>query len=165
MEETRTAAGRATRRLLAVQKVNAGWSQKDVADFLGVHPVTVNKWVRAHRADPDAGLAGKPHPGRKSFLTPAQEAKVLGWVAGKPTAHGFPTDLWTARRVADLIRQKFKIEFHPSYLREWLTKRDLSPQKPAKRSKERNPEAVRTWLADAWPAVQKRGSRTTPTSY
>ena len=24
--------------------------QKDVADFLGVHPVTDNDWMRAHRA-------------------------------------------------------------------------------------------------------------------
>jgi transposase len=164
MEETRTAAGKAARRRLAVQKVEAGWSQKEVADFLGVHPVTVNKWVRAHRADPDAGLAGKPHPGRKPFLTAAQEKKVLGWVAEKPTRHGFPTDLWTARRVADLIREKFQVEFHPGYLREWLTKRDLSPQKPAKRAKERNPEVVRAWLADEWPAIQKRGPRSTPTS-
>jgi transposase len=164
MEETRTAAGKAARRRLAVQRVEAGWSQKDVADFLGVHPVTVNKWVRAHRADPDAGLAGKPHPGRESFLTPAQEAEVLGWVAGKPTARGFPTDLWTARRVADLIRQKLKVEFHPGYLREWLTKRGLSPQKPARRSNERDPGAVRAWLADEWPAIQRGGPRTAPTS-
>ena|ERR1043165_2027456 len=165
MEEARTAAEKAARRRLAVQKVEVGWSQKDVADFLGVHPVTVNKWVRAHRADPDAGLAGKPHPGRKPFLTPAQEEKVLGWLAEKPTRHGFPTDLWTARRVADLIRTKFRVDFHPGYLREWMSKRDLSPQKPARRSKERNPEGIRTWLADEWPAIQKRVPRTTPTSY
>ena len=123
MEETRTAAGKPARCRLAVQKVEAGWPQKAVADFLGVHPVTVNKWVRAHRADPDARLAGKPHPGRTPFLTPAQEEKVLGWLADKPTRHGFPTDLWTARRVADLIRQKFEIEFHPGYLREWVGER------------------------------------------
>jgi transposase len=164
MDDTRTAAGKEARRRLAVQRVEGGWSQKDVAEFLGVHPVTVGKWVRAHRADPDAGLAGRPHPGRTPFLTPAQEKKVLGWLAEKPTRHGFPTDLWTARRVADLIRTKFRVEFHPGYLREWMSKRDLSPQKPARRSKERNPEAVRTWLAGEWPSIQKRGSRTTPTS-
>ncbi len=156
MEEARTTADKAARRRLAVQKVEAGWSQKDVADFLGVHPVTVNKWVRAPRADPDAGLAAKPHPGRVPFLTPTQEQKVLGWLTEKPTRHGFPTDLWTARRVADLIRQKFQVEFHPGDLREWMSKRGLSPQKPDRRSKERNPEGVRAWLADGWSAIQKR---------
>ncbi len=130
MDETRTAAGKEARRRLAVQKVNDGWSQTDVASFLGVHPVTVNKWVRAHRAAGDDALAGKPHPGRKPFLTPLQERQVLGWLTEKPTRHGFHTDLWTARRVAHLIHQKLGVAFHPNYLREWMSHRDLTPQKP-----------------------------------
>lgn len=147
-----------------MQKVTEGWKQADVAAFLGVHPVTVGKWVRAHRADPDAGLAGKPHPGRAPFLTPGQEAQVLGWLGQKPTAHGFPTDLWTARRVAHLIRTRLGVEYHPGYLREWLSKRGLSPQKPARRARERDLKAVGRWLAEDWPAIQKRGSSSTPTS-
>lgn len=156
--------GKETRRRLAVQKVKDGWSQVDVAAFLGVHPVTVNKWVRAFRAEGDDGLAGKPHPGRKAFLTPAQGNKVLGWLSEKPTRHGFQTDLWTAGRVAHLIRKKFGVAYHPSYLREWMSKRNLTPQKPAKRAKERDLPAVARWRADAWPAIQKKGSRITPTS-
>ena len=88
----------------------------------------------------------------------------LGWLTEKPTAHGFLTDLWTARRVADLIRRAFGVEFHPSYLREWMTKRDLSPQKPKKRAQERDLLAVGRWLAEDWPAIQKRGPTSTPTS-
>ena len=164
MDETRTQAGKEARRRQAVQKVNEGWKQADVASFLGVHPVTVNKWVRAHRAGGDDGLARTPHPGRKPFLTAAQEKQVLGWLTEKPTAHGFLTDLWTARRVADLIRRAFGVEFHPSYLREWMTKRDLSPQKPKKRAQERDLLAVGRWLAEDWPAIQKRGPTSTPTS-
>jgi transposase len=164
MDDTRTLAGKAARRRLAIQKVNAGWTQQDVADFLGVHPVTVHKWVRAFRAAGDAGLAGNPHPGRRPFLTPAQEARVLGWLAEKPTAHGFPTDLWTARRVAHLIRQRFGVEYHPGYLREWLSKRGLTPQKPAKRAQEQDPWEVERWLAEDWPAILKRGPTRVPTS-
>lgn len=149
---------------MAVQKVNDGWSQKDVADFLGVHPVTVNKWVRAYRAGGAEGLSGKPHPGRKPFLTPGQVRRVLGWLAEKPTRHGFPTDLWTARRVAHLIRERLGVEYHPGYLREWLSKRGLTPQKPARRAKERDLRAVGRWLADDWPAIQKKGPTPTPTS-
>jgi transposase len=164
MEETRTATGMEARRRLAVQKVNDGWSQAAVADFLGVHPVTVSKWVRAFRADGDEGLASRPHPGRPAFLSVAQEQTVLGWLTEKPTKHGFNTDLWTAGRVAHLIRKKLGVEFHPNYLREWLSKRNLTPQKPAKRAKERDLKEVGRWLADEWPAIQKKGSRTPPTS-
>jgi transposase len=164
MDDTRTQAGKEARRRLAVQKVNDGWSQKDVADFLGVHPVTVNKWVRTHRAHGDEGLARAPHPGRTPFLTPDQEQTVLGWLRDKPTAHGFHTDLWTARRVAELIRRTFAVEYHPNYLREWMAKRKFSPQKPTKRAKERDLVEVGRWLAEDWPAIQKRGPTNAPTS-
>ena len=66
--------------------------------------------------------------------------------------------------MAHLIREKFGIEYHPNYLREWLSKRNLTPQKPAKRAKERDLKAVGRWLADEWPAIQKKGPKTTPTS-
>lgn len=154
--EATTAAEKEARRRLAVQRVNDGWSQKDVAAFLGVHPVTVGKWVRAHRAAGDDGLAANPHPGRTPFLTDDQQRRVLGWLARKPSAFGFPTDLWTARRVAELIRREFGVAYHPSYLREWLTARGYSPRKPIKRARERDPEAIERWVREDWPRIQKK---------
>jgi transposase len=135
-----------------------------VAAFLGVHPVTVAKWMAAYRSGGDAAVAAKPVPGRPRFLTPEQEAEVRSWLLQKPTAFGFRTDLWTAARVAQLIRNRLGVAFHPSYLREWLSKRKFSPQKPVRRAKQRDPVALDRWLADEYPAVQKKLPRTTPTS-
>ena len=73
------------RRRLAVQRVSEGWARKDVAAFLGAHPVTVAKWVARHRADEGDGLKAKPTPGRPRFLPATQERKVLGWLAQSPT--------------------------------------------------------------------------------
>lgn len=142
MRSKGSAAQLEARRRLAVQRVKDGWKRKDVAAFLGVHPETVGEWVRAHRAGGDAALAAKPHSGRTPFLTADQERQVLGWLADKPTAHGFRTDLSTARRVAELIRRRFGVEYHPHYLREWLTKRNHSPQKPARRPRQRDQAAI-----------------------
>jgi transposase len=164
MRSQGSAAELEARRRLAVRRVSEGWKRKDVAAFLGVHPETVAEWVRTHKAGGDTALAAKPHPGRTPFLTAAQEKQVLGWLADPPTKHGFRTDLWTARRVAELIEAKLKVRFHPHYLREWLTKRNYTPQKPARRAKQRNPEAVDRWLTDDWPRIQKKSGRTTPTS-
>ena len=60
--------------------------------------------VARHRADGQTGLAAKPVPGRPRFLTDDQERPVHGWLAEKPTAHGFRADLWTARRVTGIGR-------------------------------------------------------------
>lgn len=152
------------RRRLAVQRVADGWSRKDVAAFLGVHPETVGEWVRAHKAGGDKGLAAKPHPGRTPFLTADQEKQVLGWLAESPTRHGFRTDLWTARRVADLVHTKLGVRFHPNYLREWLTKRNYTPQKPARRARQRDPEAIAGWLQADWPRIKKVSGGGTRTS-
>ena len=147
-----------------MRRVKDGWTQKAVAEFLGVSERAVSGWVATHRKAGDAGLRARPHPGRKPFLTPAQEKEVLGWLGRKPTEFGFPTDLWTARRVADLIARKLKVKFHPNYLREWLTKRDFSPQKPARRARERDQAAIDRWVAEDWPRIQKKRRRRTPTS-
>jgi transposase len=152
------------RRRIAVTKVRDGWSQADVADYLSVHPVTVARWMARHRRTGDAGLAARPVPGRPRFLTPNQEQAVLGWLADKPATHGFRTDLWTARRVADLIRRRFGVAFHPDYLRAWLRQRGYSPQKPRRRATQRQPEVIARWLAEGWPRVQKKRRKRTPTS-
>lgn len=164
MRSKGTAADLEARRRLAVQRVSEGWTQRQVAAFLGVSERAVGLWVAAHRRGGGAALGAKPHPGRKPFLTPTQEQRVLGWLSDKPTKYGYRTDLWTAARVADLIRTKLGVRFHPGYLREWLAKRDYSPQKPAKRARERDPEAVRSWVREDWPRIQKKRGRSTPTS-
>jgi transposase len=159
-----TAADKAARRRLAIRKVLDGRTQADVADFLGVHPVTVAKWMRAYRSGGDAAVAAKPVPGRPRFLTDEQEAEVRSWLLQKPSAFGFRTDLWTAARVAQRIRDRLGVAFHPSYLREWLSKRGYSPQKPARRAKQQNPQAIDAWLGRGYPAIQKKSPTKEPTS-
>jgi transposase len=159
-----TAGAKEARRKLAIRNVLGGRSQADVAAFLEVHPVTVAKWMAAYRSGGDDALAAKPVPGRPRFLTDDQEAEVRSWLLQKPTAFGFRTDLWTAARVAQLIRDRLGVAFHPGYLREWLTKRGYSPQKPVRRAKQRDPAALDRWLANEYPAVQKKSPPSVPTS-
>ncbi len=117
------------RRRLAVIRVHEGYSQKDVARFLGVSERSVRRWVADDRREGQAGLAAKPTPGRTPKLTAEQEPVVLGWFRQSPTEFGFPTELWTAPRVAQLIERTFGVKFHPRYLNAWLTARGITPQR------------------------------------
>src|SRR5512135_985593 len=153
------------RRLLAVQRVLEGYSTEEVAEFLGVNPRSVRRWVAVHRQAGNEGLLARPTAGRPRKLTYTQEKIVRRWLADKPTEHGFATDLWTGPRVAHLIRQEFGIELNPKYLTVWLRRRGFTPQKPRRVPRQRDPEAIAAWLQTQWPRIKKRPdakARTSP---
>jgi transposase len=89
-------------------------------------------------------------------LSRTQEKVVRRWLSDLPTDHGFPTDLWSAPRLARLIEQEFDIRFHPEYLVRWLRQRGFTPQKPRRRARERDDRAIAHWLAHDWPRIQKK---------
>jgi transposase len=151
------------RRCLAVQRVLEGYSCQEVADFLGVEARSVRRWVAAFGRQGPAALAALPVLGRPPKPAPSQERIVRRWLADSPAEHGFATQLWTAPRLAQLIEQEWDIRLHPDYLTRWLRRRDFTPQKPRRRPRERDEEAIARWLARDWPRIKKRpagGART-----
>jgi transposase len=153
----------AYRRRLAVERIGEGYSSQEVADFLGVDPSSVRRWAAAFRRHGAAGLAAQAVPGRPAKLTAAQGKIVLRWLEGNPTEHGFATELWTARRLAQLIEQEWDIRFNIDYLGTWLRRRGYTPQKPRRVPRERDDEAVARWLAVDWPRIKKRRGGAAPT--
>jgi transposase len=143
------------RRVLATQKILDGYSVEDVADFLDVDVRSVRRWWAAFERDGWPGLRGRPVPGRPAKLTRTQEKIVRRWLAEPPTGFGFPTELWTAGRLAELIRQEWGIELNPRYLPRWLRRQGFSPQKPERVPHERDDEAIAGWLRDDWPRIKK----------
>src|SRR6266446_10431821 len=111
------------RRRLAVQRVDEGYSTEDVAAFLGIDPRSVRRWVAAARRPGAPGVAAQPVPGRPPKLSVTQEKIVRRWLTDSPTEHGFPTDLWSAPRLAQLIREALGVSLHPGYLSAWLRQR------------------------------------------
>jgi transposase len=164
MRSTGTAAELEARRRLAVRRVAEGWKQKDVAAFLGVTERAVRGWVAAHREAGDEGLKGRPHPGAKPKLSARREKSVLSWLAKSPLAFGYKTDLWTTRRLAEVIAKRFGACSSPNYLAGWLTRRGYSPQKPEVRAVERDEPAIARWVAEDWPRIKKKPRRTARTS-
>ena len=150
-----TAAELERRRLLAVDRVRSGYTHQEVADFLGVRRTSVTRWMATYRKLGRRGLKAKPHPGRTPKLTREQEREVLSWFSRSPTEFGWATELWTAPRVATLIRRKFRVKFHPRYVNHWLARRRITPQKPTRQARERNERGIRRWLREEWPRIKK----------
>jgi transposase len=153
------------RRRLAVQRVNEGWKQKDVAAFLGVAQRAVTRWMAAYRKGGDAAIAARPTPGRPPKLSKRRERSVLAWLAKSPEAFGYKTALWTTRRLAEVIEKRFGVRFHSNYLAAWLTDRGHSPQEPETPAVERDNPAIARWGAGDWPRIlKKRATRRRPSS-
>lgn len=144
---------------MAVQRVLDGFSSEEVADFLAVDISTVRRWVRTFRRKGWSGLVAEPPPGRPRKLTRTQEKVVLRWLADAATDFGFATELWSAARIAELIRQEWGVAFNPRYLPRWLKVRGFSCQKPERVPRERNDDAIAAWISDDWERLKKRPRR------
>lgn len=144
------------RRFLAVRRLLDGFSTEEVADFLGVDRRSVQRWFRLFRAQGWDGLAAAAVAGRPSKLTPTQEKIVLRWLQDSPTRFGFATELWTSRRLAQVIWEEWRIRIHPHSLPKWLRARGYTPQKPQRIPRERDPDVIARWLATDWPRIKKK---------
>lgn len=100
----------------------------------------------------------KPHPGRPARLTGEQKEALLEVLRQGPLAVGFATDLWTLARVAKVIENQFGVKYHPG--RVWHILRELrwSQQKPERRAREWDEEAIRQWREEEWPRAKKESA-------
>jgi transposase len=149
-----TAAELERRRLLAIQRLDEGYSAQEVSEILGVQLRTVYSWMAVYKKRGVEGLRAKPPPGRPRKLTLRQERTVLTWFLKSPRSFGFATDLWSAKRVAEVIRRKWQVEFNWRYLNHWLALRDITPQKPQRVPREADPAAIEKWRTHDWPRIQ-----------
>jgi transposase len=110
------------RRRRAVELMDEGESPRTIAYILGAARPSLYRWRPAARSDPN-GLAAKPHPGPTPRLSDAQLQELEDLLLDGATAHGWPNELWTANRVAEVIRRHFGISFHPEHVRKMLKRR------------------------------------------
>jgi transposase len=149
-------------RLRALRARERGLSEVEIADLLGVARETVCRWWSAYCR---GGLQDLPQPragrplGSGRLLSDDQAAHIRALLDGhQPKEFGIACPLWTRRAVAELIRQQcgvpLAIRTVGVYLRRW----GYTPQRPARRARQQDPEAVRRWLEETYPAVVERAA-------
>ena len=144
------------RRRQAVEAVKRGDTQATVARVLGVTPDAVYRWVKLDRQASD-GLAAKPHPGPKRLLSLEQDQELERLLLQGAQAHGWPNDLWTAVRVAEMIQRHFNVSYHVEHVRHILKDRlGWSSQRPEQKARERNEAEIERWTREEFPRLKKR---------
>jgi transposase len=146
------------RRLQAWQLKQQGWPQRQIAEALGVSEGAVSQWMkRAREEGPDA-LRHRPPPGARRRLSPDQLAQLPALLQPGPEASGFRGQLWTRGRIAAVIRAKFGVSYHPRHVGRLCQAMRWSPQKPARRARQRDEAVITRWQEETWSAI-KRGPR------
>jgi transposase len=150
-------------RRRAVGLVGEGRSQTEAAALLDVSRQSVSEWVRAQRLGGEEALRARTRgrrAGEKTALLPWQQAQIAKAIGEKnPDQLRLPGFLWTRALVCELIERRFHIRIAEKtagrYLRAW----GFSPQKPARRALEQNPELVARWLDERYPEIEARAHR------
>ena len=144
----------------AVEAVIGGMSHREVAEFFGVRRAVVSKWMRRWRDGGWEGLAERRRgrrPGEQQSLQPWQQGVIVNLIKERnPDQLQLPGFLWTRDAVLELIDQRFGIRLAVTTVGRYLRAWGFTPQVPAHRALERDPEAVKEWLEVRYPQIRAK---------
>ena len=140
----------------AADMFSAGVRQAEVARELSVSHQTASDWHALWRQGGKEALRGAGRAGRRPRLSAEQLGAVEAALEQGALANGYPTDLWTLVRVAEVIETVAGVSFHPGHV--WRILREQlgwTRQRPARRAVERDDEAIDRWVTERWPRIKK----------
>jgi transposase len=144
------------RRLRAWELSQAGWSQAAIAQALGVTPGAISQWLKRAREGGVTALYRRKAAGPKPRLNREQLARLPELLAGGAEGYGFRGDIWTRARVAEVIWREFGVRYTPTHVGRILRACGWSLQKPIRRARQRDEQAIGRWQQERWPEVKKR---------
>ena len=146
-----------------MRAVIGGMSHREVAKIFGVKRAVVSKWMRRWRDGGWEGLKEQRRgrrPGEQESLKPWQQGVIVQLIKEKnPDQLQLPGFLWTRDGVLELIDQKFGIRLAVTTVGRYLRSWGFTPQVPARRALERDPEAVKDWLEVRYPKIRAKAKR------
>jgi putative transposase len=76
-----------------------------------------------------------------------------------PEAYGFRGAVGTRTRIAVVIRVACGVSYHPAHISRLCQAIQWSPQKPARRARQRDEVAIAHWRDETWSAIKKGHKR------
>jgi transposase len=146
------------RRKKAVRFFKKGYGVSKVGRILGVSHEAARLWKLSWEKEGIEGLKSKGKPGPKPRLTEKDKERIKRALLKGPHSFGWTTNIWTLKRINEVIKKVANIRFHPCYVWRILQSMGWSCQKPQVKSKYRNEAIIARWKNNIWPEIKKRGS-------
>jgi transposase len=144
------------RRRRAAELLKSGLSMEEVSHRVGCTKASVCRWRQALSQGGANGLAAKPVPGRPPKLSEDQCGQLLDLLLQGAVACGYPNELWTLDRIAEVIQREFGVDYHSNYLWRLLHQHGWSCQVPEWRALQRDEAGIAHWKRYRWPHIKKR---------
>lgn len=137
-------------------------TQAEVARLLSVGTDTVSHWMARFREGGWKALEQGQRGRRKEEqqkLAPWQCAMIVRMMADKcPDQFKMPFVLWTREAVRQFILREYGVDLPVRTVGKYLTRWGLTPQKPLRRARQRQPAAVEAWLNETYPGIARRAA-------
>jgi len=143
-------------RIRAVERVQEGESPEVVIQVLGLSRSCIYTWLARYRAGGWGALKARALKGRPLKLQPAQMKWVYQTVVGKsPLQFRFKFALWTREMIRLLLREQFQLKLSLASVGRLLKQLGLTCQRPIFRATEQDPQRVRQWREQDYPAIRQ----------
>jgi transposase len=141
------------RRLAAGQDLLDGKRQADIAEDYGA---TAHRWAHTVETEGLDGLKStRTNAGRPPKLDAENKQRLAELLQQGAQAHGWDTDLWTRKRVAQLIDRAFDVDYSPRHCSRILHEIGFRPVKPKRPANEKDEAEKQRWLAEEAEELKK----------
>jgi transposase len=148
-------------RKLAIKRVvEDGEKPSKVMAAFDMCRTTIYRWLRVFKKRGEVGIVTRKATGRPPRLNARQKRQVGRWMNGRdPRQYGFDFGLWTRKIVAQLIKERFKVDLGLTAVGRLLAELGITPQKPLRRAYERDPVAIERWKQEEYPRLRARAEQ------
>lgn len=147
------------RRRRAFELKKQQWTQREIAEALGVWEPSVSRWMQRQKEQGEQAWRAVPRPGRPPKLAREQADLLPDLLSHGAEAFGFRGEVWTCARIAQVIQQEFGVTYHRAQVSRLLKALDWSPQRPIIRAAQRDEAAIEQWRSEVFPELKKRRPR------
>ena len=148
------------RRKQAVRLHSKGKGVMEIVALTGLSYPTVRRAIDLYEAGGWQALRPTPRgraAGVGRLLDEQQEQAIRRTICDKrPEQLKMDFALWTRAAVMQLIEREYGVKLSVRATGEYLRRWGFTPQKPIKRAYEQRPEAVKQWLDNEYPAIERR---------
>jgi transposase len=145
-------------RRRAVELREQGETVASICHYLNVSAPSVTRWTRLAKAGKP--LNPPPTTGRPPRLDRNDLSELARLLERGATDHGWPNDLWTTKRVRDLIEREFGVSFSRSHA--WTILRTYlgwTSQQPATRHRDRDEEKIAKWPTTKFRTILREAAK------